>query len=59
MNNPWILLAAGILFCLAGLYFFYKSAFEEDKSILPSILILLAGITMIGVATAKLYHLID
>jgi len=34
MENPWVLCGAGFLFCVAGVYMFFKNAFEKDRRIL-------------------------
>lgn len=56
MDSPWTLLAAGIALCAGGIYLFYKNAFEEDKSIVKPLLIVVAGIVLIAMATADFYH---
>lgn len=53
----WILCGIGILFCLSGLFFFYKNVFEQEKKILPSILVMLMGVLLIALATAKYFKL--
>ena len=58
MNSSWTLCGIGILFCLSGLYLFYRNAFEEDKKLLQPILVMVAGIVLIGLGMAKYFHLI-
>jgi len=55
----WLHCITGVLFCIAGAYYFKKNAFEENKSIGPSILIMIMGIVLISIGTAKYFKLID
>lgn len=55
--SAWLLCGLGILFCLSGLLFFYKSVFEEEKKILPSISLMIMGVILIAIATAKYFNL--
>jgi hypothetical protein len=59
LNNPWVLCGAGIIFCITAIILFRKTVFEEGKSIAGSIIIMLMGIALIGLGTAKYYNLID
>lgn len=54
MLKAWILCGAGTLFCLGGLYLFYRSIYEADKNILKPIIIIIAGIVLITAGTARL-----
>ena len=56
MENPWTLFGIGVLFCATGVYYFYKNAFEEDKRLLQPILMVIAGVILIGLGMAKIYH---
>ena len=49
---------AGILFCGAGLYLFFKNMYEKDKSIMPAVIVILMGITLIGFGAAHSINLI-
>ena len=51
---PWSYFVIGILFCLAGLYNFYKNVFEEGKSILIPVFIIVMGIVLITIGTGKM-----
>ena len=51
----WLLCIAGALFCFSGVYFFRKNAFEEGKSIKPSVYIMIMGVILIAVGTAKYF----
>jgi uncharacterized membrane protein AbrB (regulator of aidB expression) len=59
MNSPWLLCGIGILFCFGGAYLFYRNVFEEDRNMLKPILIMIAGVILIGLGTAKYFHLIN
>lgn len=56
MENPWALCGTGILFCAAGVYYFFRNAFEEDKKILQPVLLMIAGVVLIGLGMAKFYN---
>jgi H+/Cl- antiporter ClcA len=55
----WLLCIIGILFCIAGIYYFKKNAFEEGKRIRPSIFIMIMGVILIFIGTAKYFKLIN
>ena len=55
MNSPWALCGIGILFCAAGVYYFYRNAFEEDKKVLQPILLIIGGVVLIGLGMARMY----
>lgn len=57
-QSAWLLCGTGILFCLTGIIFFYKSVFEEKKKVLPSILLMIMGVILIAIATAKYFNLV-
>jgi uncharacterized membrane protein AbrB (regulator of aidB expression) len=59
MNNPWLLMGTGMLFCLAGVWLFQRNAFEENKKIVLPAFVIIAGIILICVGTAKRLRLID
>ena len=54
----WMLWITGALFCISGCYFFYKSIFEENRSMKWSFIILGMGIVLIGLGTAKALRMI-
>jgi len=54
MNITWIICGTGIFFCLSGLYFFFKNVFEENRSLKWPVLLMVMGIVLISVATAKI-----
>ncbi len=56
MENPWALCGLGFLFCAAGVYYFFKNAFEEDKKLLQPILLMIAGLVLIVLGMARFYN---
>jgi hypothetical protein len=58
MNSPLALCGIGILFCISGIWFFYTNAFEEDKRIIKPVLLLVAGVILIGWGMAKELHFV-
>ena len=58
IDSPLSLLGIGLLFCIGGVYLFYRNAFEEDKKITQPVLVITAGVVLIGLAMAKFYHVI-
>jgi hypothetical protein len=59
MWQAWALCVAGILFCVTGVYMFYRNVYEEDKKILAPVLLIIGGVFLTGWGTAKFFHLID
>jgi uncharacterized membrane protein len=59
INNSWILCSVGILFCLGGVYLFFRGVYEENKSIAKPFLVIIGGVVLIGLGTAKFFHLIN
>jgi hypothetical protein len=55
---PWILCGTGLLFCLSGIYFFYKIAFEENRSLKWPVIIMIMGVLLIAWGTAKYVKLV-
>lgn len=58
MNDPWIICGAGVLFCIAGIYYFYRNIYEEQASLQKPVILLLAGVVLITWGSAKLMGLI-
>jgi hypothetical protein len=59
MGHPMLtLLPIGILFCAGGVFLFHKNAFEEDRSIVLPVLVILAGVVLIALAFARQYGLV-
>jgi uncharacterized membrane protein YidH (DUF202 family) len=59
MNNPWILCGIGIIFCCTGVYLFLRNIYEEEKSITKAVLIILGGVLIIALGTAKYFKLVN
>ena len=59
INNPWVLCGTGILFCMAGAYLFFKNVYEENHSVYWPVTIMIMGVLLIGVGTAKYFKLIN
>jgi hypothetical protein len=59
LNNHWTLIGIGIVFCIGGVYLFHRDAFEEEKSLLRPILVLIAGVALIGIGLAKMYGVME
>jgi len=53
MQSPWSIIGAGIFFCISGVYLFSRNAFEENRSIRWPVLLIIMGVVLIGVGTAK------
>ncbi|HET9430577.1 MAG TPA: hypothetical protein VFO70_05340 [Chitinophagaceae bacterium] len=59
MNDPWIICGAGALFCIAGIYYFYRNIYEEQASLQKPVILLIAGVVLITWGSAKLMGLIQ
>lgn len=59
LNNPWILCGIGILFCIAGVYLFFRNAYEEDRTLYWPVAIMIMGVLLIAAGTAKYFRIID
>jgi hypothetical protein len=58
MNPAWIFCGVGFIFCLGGAWLFANEVMkEEDRKISSPILVMVAGIILIGIGTAKYLHL--
>jgi len=55
----WLLCITGFVFCLAGVYQFKKNAFEEDKSVRPAVYVMIMGVILISIGTAKYFGVIN
>lgn len=58
MNNPWVLCGIGMVFCITGVYFFFKKIYEENQSVSWSLIIIAMGVLLIAAGTAKYFKLI-
>jgi di/tricarboxylate transporter len=59
MSLAWWLILVGIIFCLTGILFFQRNAFEENKKIIWPVLIMVAGVVLIGIGMAKKLGLME
>lgn len=59
MLAAWTLCGVGTLFCVAGVYAFYRNVYEENKKVLTPVLLIIAGVVLIGAGTAKYFGLIN
>ncbi len=59
MTTPWAYCGIGIFFCLSGGYIFFKTVYEKDKKLLPSFLMMIMGVILIGIGTARYFNLIQ
>ena len=59
INNPWILCGIGFLFCATGVYLFFKNVYEEGQSLYWPAAIMIMGVLLIGIGTAKYFKLIE
>lgn len=58
MNNPWVLCGIGVLFCIGGVYFFFRNIYEEDQSVSWAVTIMIMGVILIAAGTAKYFKLL-
>jgi len=58
MSSPWLICSCGILFCIAGVFHFHRHAFEENKTMTGPVLLMIAGVVLIGAGMAKYFGLI-
>jgi hypothetical protein len=54
----WLFCITGTVFCLAGVYQFKKNVFEEERNIGLAVFLLIAGVILIAVGTARYFKLI-
>jgi len=58
ITTAWIYCGAGTLFCLSGVIVFFKAVYEKEKKLLPSFLLMIMGVILIGIGTARYFNLI-
>lgn len=58
LHNPWLLCGIGILFCVTGLYFFFRNVYEEGESLYWPIVTIVMGVLLIALGTARYFKLI-
>lgn len=58
MWQAWALCGIGTLSCFAGVYSFHKKTFEEGKRLNTPVMLMITGVILIAIGTAKYFHLI-
>lgn len=53
LTNSWVICGIGTLFCGIGVYRFHKKAFEDSEYVYWPILLMMMGVILIGVGTAR------
>lgn len=51
-REPWLLISAGVLFCITGIVLFRRNVFEEGRSIAGPSMLLLMGIVLVTLGSA-------
>ena len=59
MWQAWAIGGIGIFFCFTGVYLFHKKAYEEGENMKMPIMLMVMGVILIGLGTAKYLHLIN
>lgn len=59
MWQSWAICGIGTIFCLSGVYLFHKRIYEEGESLGKPIMLMIMGVILIGLGTAKYLHLIN
>jgi hypothetical protein len=59
MNSAWIFCGIGVIFCIGGAWLFAQQVIEEHRKIGPPILVMIGGIILVGIGTAKYLHLVS
>jgi|GraSoiStandDraft_4_1057263.scaffolds.fasta_scaffold00109_10 uncharacterized membrane protein YidH (DUF202 family) len=54
----WLFCITGTVFCLTGVYRFKKNVFEEERRISLAVFLMIAGVILIAVGTARYFKLI-
>ena len=55
----WIFYTVGIVFCIIAIFIYYRNVFEDEKKISYSVVLMILGVILIAVATAKDLRLIQ
>jgi hypothetical protein len=58
MGQAWAICGIGTLICFTGVYLFHKKIFEEGKRLNISVMLMITGVILIAIGTAKYFHLI-
>ena len=59
MGIAWVFCGLGTIFCFVGVYLFYRSIHEKDRKIFYTFLIMIMGVILIAIGTAKYVGLIS
>ncbi|PZR29746.1 MAG: hypothetical protein DI535_01170 [Citrobacter freundii] len=54
MINPWMVLFAGMVFCVSGIFFFFRNIFEEGRSVKWAVIVMAMGVVLISLASFRL-----
>jgi multidrug transporter EmrE-like cation transporter len=58
MGQSWVISGIGIFFCITAVYLFYRKAYEEGQRVTMPIMLMVMGVILIALGTAKSLHLI-
>jgi hypothetical protein len=53
MIPAWADIAAGILFCIAGIWLFQRLVFDRNRELWKPVLLLVIGVLLIAAGSAK------
>lgn len=57
-TSAWMICGIGVLFCISGLYLFFKNVYEDDRSTRWPFAVILMGIVLVAIGSAKFLRLI-
>jgi len=55
MSQSWALSVIGIIFCISGVYLFYRKTYEEGEHLRMPIMLMVMGVILIALGTAKAF----
>jgi uncharacterized membrane protein HdeD (DUF308 family) len=55
---PWLLCGFGTIFCLSGIFLFFKHIYEKDSSVKWPVAIVIMGVLLIAIGTAAYFNLL-
>jgi hypothetical protein len=58
MCIAWFFCGLGTIFCFTGVYLFHRKIHEKDRKILSPFLVMIMGVILIAIGTAKFVGLI-
>jgi hypothetical protein len=59
MSDPWLIIIAGVIFSLTGVFLFHRDAFEKNGRVLIPLIITIAGVILMSIGFAKHLKLIE